>query len=70
MRNERDRSQYNDCEAYELEKETTANELDRSFDEFKAKFRNEVETVVDVMARVAMFAMTKMVYVVLRIEQR
>jgi len=70
LRNKRNRTQYDDCETDKLKKKTTANELHRSFDEFKAKFRNQVETVVEVVTSVAMFAMTMMVYVMLRIEQR
>ena len=70
MRNERNRPQYNNCETYELKKKTAANELYRGFDEFKAKFRNKVETVVYMVTSMAMFAMTMMVDMVLRVEQR
>ena len=70
MRNERNRPQYNDCETYELKKKTTTNELYRGFDEFKAEFRNQVETVVDVVTSMAMFAMAMMVDMMLRVEQR
>lgn len=70
MRNERDWAQYDDCEAYKFKKKTATNELYRSFDEFKAKFRNEVEAVVYVVTSVAVFSMAMMVYMVLRVEQR
>ena len=70
MRNERDRPQYNDCETYELKKKTTTNEFYRGFDEFKAEFRNQVETVVDVVTSMAVFAMAMMVDMMLRVEQR
>ncbi len=70
MRNKRNRAQYDNGETDKLKKKTTTNELHRSFDEFKAKFRNQVETVVDMVAGVAMLTVTMMVYVMLRIEQR
>ena len=70
MRNERDWPQYNDCETYKFKKKTTANELYRGFDEFKAKFRNQVETVVDVVTSMAMIAVAIVVNVMLRVEQR
>ena len=70
MRNERNRPQNNDCETNKLKKKTTANELYRGFDEFKAKFRNQVETVVDVVTRMAMIAVAIVVNVMLRVEQR
>ena len=70
MRNERNRPQNNDCETNKFKKKTTANELYRGFDEFKAKFRNQVETVVYVVTSMAMFAMAMMVDTVLRVEQR
>ena len=69
MRNERNRPQNNDCETNKFKKKTTANELYRGFDEFKAKFRNQVETMMDVVASVAMFAMTMMFDVTLRINE-
>ena len=70
MRNERNRPQHNDCETNKLKKKTTANELYRGFDEFKAKFRNQVETVVDVVTSMAMIAVAIVVNVMLRVEQR
>ena len=70
MRNERDWPQYNDCETNKLKKKTTANELYWGFDEFKAKFRNQVETVVDVVTSMAMIAVAIVVNVMLRVEQR
>ena len=70
MRNERNRPQNNDCETNKLKKKTTANELYRGFDEFKAKFRNQVETVVDVVTSMAMIAVAIVVNVMLRVEQR
>ena len=69
MRNERNWTQYNDCETYKFKKKTTANELYWGFDEFKAKFRNKVETVVYMVTSMAVLAMAMMVYVVLRVEQ-
>ena len=70
MRNESDWPQYNDRETHKFKKKTAANDFDRRFDKFKAKFRNDAETMVNVMASVAMFPVTMMVYVMLRVEQR
>ena len=70
MRNERNRPQNNDCETNKFKKKTTANELYRGFDEFKAKFRNQVETVVYVVTSMAMIAVAIVVNVMLRVEQR
>lgn len=54
---------------YELEQKTTTNQINRCRDEFKAKFRNQVEAMMDVVASVAMFAMTMMFDVTLRINE-
>ena len=70
LRNERNRPQNNDCETNKFKKKTTANEFYRGFDEFKAKFRNHVETVVDVVTSMAMIAVAIVVNVMLRVEQR
>ena len=43
--------------------------MNRNFDKLKAKFRNKVKTVVDVMTSMTMLPMAFMVYVVLRVEQ-
>jgi len=70
LRNKRNRAQYHDCETYKLEQKTATDKFHRCCDKLKAKFRNQVETVMDMVASVAMFAMTMMVYVMLRIEHR
>ena len=69
MRNKCFRAQDNDCETYELEEKTAEGDLNRSFNKLKAKFRNQVETMMDVVASVAMFAMTMMFDVTLRINE-
>ena len=51
-------------------KKTAANDFNRRFNELKAKFRNQVQTVMEVMADVAMLAVTMMFNVVLRVKER
>ena len=70
MRNERNWAQYNNCETRKFKKETAADKFNRSFDKFKAKFRNQPETFVDVMTCVAVLAVTMMLYMTLCVEKR